>query len=28
VVQEMRRGQSQQQASVTCKAAATKKFNL
>jgi hypothetical protein len=28
VVQEMRRGQSQQQASATCKAAATKKFNL
>jgi hypothetical protein len=28
VVQEMKRGQSQQQASVTCKAAATKKFNL
>jgi len=28
VVDEMRKGQSQQQASVTCKAAATKKFNL
>ena len=28
VVQEMKRGQSQQQASATCKAAATKKFNL
>jgi hypothetical protein len=28
VVQEMRRGQSQQQASATCKAATTKKFNL
>ena len=28
VVDEMRKGQSQQQASATCKAAATKKFNL
>jgi hypothetical protein len=28
VVREMKRGQSQQQASATCKAAATKKFNL
>lgn len=28
VVREMKAGQSQQQASATCKAAATKKFNL
>jgi hypothetical protein len=28
VVREMKRGQSQQQASTTCKAATTKKFNL
>lgn len=28
VVQEMRRGQSQQQAAATCKAAAAKKYNL
>jgi hypothetical protein len=28
VVQEMKKGQSQQQAAVTCKAAATRKFNL
>jgi hypothetical protein len=28
VVEEMRNGQSQQQASVTCKAAASKEFNL
>jgi hypothetical protein len=28
VVEEMRKGESQQQASATCKAAATKEFNL
>ena len=28
VVQEMKKGRSQQQAAATCKAAATEKFNL